>query len=109
MNAGHALEVVVFHELQRRGCSIGYWKTAAGHEVDFAVTTGSGERQLIQVCVSLDDPETRERELRALQEARTEFRDARSFILTLESRLPYPEMPAGVAVLPAWEWILRES
>ena len=73
------------------------------------MTTGSGERQLIQVCVSLDDPETRERELRALQEARTEFWDARSFILTLESRLPYPEMPAGVAVLPAWEWILRES
>ena len=73
------------------------------------MTTGSGERQLIQVCVSLDDPETRERELRALQKARTEFRDARSFILTLESRLPYPEMPAGVAVFPAWEWILRES
>jgi hypothetical protein len=73
------------------------------------VTTGSGERQLIQVCISLDDPETRKRELRALEEARTEFRDASSFILTLESRLPYPEMPAGVAVLPAWEWILRES
>jgi len=75
--------------------------------VDFAVTTGSGERQLIQVCISLDDPETRERELRALQEARMEFRDARYLILTLESRLPYPEMPAGVTVLPAWEWILR--
>ena len=95
-NAGHALEAVVFHELQRRGCSIGYWKTAAGHEVDFAVITGSGERQLIQVCITLDDLETRERELRALQEARMEFRDARYLILTLESRLPYPEMPAGV-------------
>jgi len=108
-NAGHALEVAVFHELQRRGGAVGYWKTAEGREVDFAVTTATGERELIQVCVSLDDAETRERELRALQEARTEFSDARPFILTLESRLPYPEMPAGVAVLPVWEWILRES
>jgi len=109
LNAGHALEVAVFHELQRRGGAVGYWKTAEGREVDFAVTTATGERELIQVCVSLDDAETRERELRALQEARTEFSDARPFILTLESRLPYPEMPAGVAVLPVWEWILRES
>jgi predicted AAA+ superfamily ATPase len=108
-NAGHALEVAVFHELQRRGDSVGYWKTAEGREVDFAVTTATGERELIQVCVSLDDAETRERELRALQEACTEFSDARPFILTLESRLPYPEMPAGVAVLPVWEWILRGS
>ena len=108
-NAGHALEVAVFHELQRRGDAVGYWKTAEGREVDFAVTTANGERELIQVCVSLDDAETRERELRALQEARTEFSDARPFILTLESRLPYPEMPAGVAVLPVWEWILRGS
>jgi predicted AAA+ superfamily ATPase len=108
-NAGHALEVAVFHELQRRGDAVGYWKTAEGREVDFAVTTATGERELIQVCVSLDDAETRERELRALQEARTEFSDARPFILTLESRLPYPEMPAGVAVLPVWEWILRRS
>ena len=108
-NAGHALEVAVFHELQRRGDAVGYWKTAEGREVDFAVTSATGERELIQVCVSLDDAETRERELRALQEARTEFSDARPLILTLESRLPYPEMPAGVAVLPVWEWILRGS
>ena len=108
-NAGHALEVAVFHELQRRGDSVGYWRTAERREVDFAVTTATGERELIQVCVSLDDAETRERELRALQEARTEFSDARPFILTLESRLPYPEMPSGVAILPVWEWILRGS
>jgi predicted AAA+ superfamily ATPase len=108
-NAGHALEVAVFHELQRRGDAVGYWKTAEGREVDFAVTTATGARELIQVCVSLDDPETRERELRALQEACTEISDARPLILTLESRLPYPEMPAGVAVLPVWEWILRGS
>ena len=31
---------------------------------------------------------------------------ARGVILTLESRLPYPEVPPGIAVIPDWEWIL---
>jgi hypothetical protein len=30
-------------------------------------------------------------------------------ILTLESRLPYPEVPRGIEVLPAWDWILRSK
>ena len=34
------------------------------------------------------------------------FVDARAFILTLESRLPFPEVPPGITVKPAWEWIL---
>jgi predicted AAA+ superfamily ATPase len=106
-NLGHALEVAVFHELQRRGCEMGYWKTASGFEVDFAVTTPEGARELIQVCTGLDDPETREREIRALQEARAECPEAQAFILTMESRLPYPEVPQGIEVLPAWEWIVK--
>jgi predicted AAA+ superfamily ATPase len=106
-NLGHALEVAVFQELQRRGYKTGYWKTASGFEVDFVVTTSAGGRELIQVCTSLDDPETREREVRALEEGRVECPEARAFVLTLESRLPYPEVPRGIRVMPAWEWILR--
>jgi hypothetical protein len=68
-------------------------------EVEFATPAG----------VVHEDNGLRVREWRALQEARNEFGDARPFILTLESRLPYPEMPTGVAVLPAWEWILQGS
>ena len=105
-NAGHALEVAVFQELQRRGCDMGYWKTASGFEVDFAVRGDSGERELIQVCASLDDPETREREVRALVEGCAECPEARGVILTLEARLPFPEVPQGIVVMPAWEWIL---
>jgi len=105
-NLGHSLEVAVFHELERRGCEVGYWKSASGFEVDFAVTTAMGARELIQVCTSLEDSETREREVRALQEALAEWPDARAFILTLESRLPFPEVPPGITVKPAWEWIL---
>ena len=107
-NAGHALEVAVFQELQRQGCDIGYWKTVSGFEVDFAVRWDSGEQELIQVCASLDDPVTREREVRALVEGCAECPEARGVILTLESRLPYPEVPPGIVVMPAWEWILGD-
>ncbi len=108
-NLGHALEVVVFHELQRRGCEVGYWKTASGHELDFVVRRPGGERILIQVCAALDDEQTRAREIRALVEARADWPDAAALILTAESRLPYPEMPSGIHAMPAWEWILSEK
>ena len=105
-NVGHALEVAVFHELQRRECEVGYWKADSGHEVDFVARNPDGARTLIQVCASLDDEQTREREIRALVQARDERPDAAALILTLESRLPYPEMPPGIVVMPAWEWVL---
>ena len=105
-NLGHSLEVAVFHELQRRGYDVGYWKTTSGYEVDFAARGPAGMRNLIQVCTSLDEEQTRQRELRALQEAREDWPDARPLMLTLESRLPYPDVPSGVTVMPAWEWIL---
>ena len=106
-NSGHSLEVAVFHELQRRGCDLGFWKTASGYEIDFAATSPDGQRALIQVCSSLDDAQTREREFRALQEAREEWPNAKGLVLTLESRLPYPPVPPGTTVMPAWEWMLR--
>ena len=105
-NIGHALEVAVFHELQRRCCEVGYLKTSGGFDVDFSVKTATGRRELIQVCASLDDDETRKREVRALQEALVECSADRALILTLESRLPYPVMPRGVDVMPAWQWML---
>jgi predicted AAA+ superfamily ATPase len=108
-NLGHALEVAVFHELQRRGCELGYCKTASGFEVDFAVTTSEGGRELIQVCTSLDDLETREREIRALREAIAECPGAQACILTMEARLPYPEVSREIEVMPAWDWILRRK
>ncbi|MFM8983412.1 MAG: hypothetical protein ACKOLA_11005, partial [Spartobacteria bacterium] len=74
---------------------------------DFAVKRDSGGRELIQVCASLDDPETRDQEVRALVEGCAECPEARGVILTLESRMPFPEVPQGIVVMPAWEWILR--
>lgn len=105
-NTGHALETSVFNELQRRRAEVAYVKTASGFEVDFLARHPDGSEDLIQVCTSVDDPATLHRETRALQDAAAEHPRARPLILTQESRLPFPPIPAPINILPAWQWML---
>jgi len=101
-NRGHALETVVYLELERRGAEVGYVRTASGYEVDFYARYPTGETELIQVCADWSDTETREREVRALQEAQVEFPEARACILTLNP----PPRSASIPVVRASAWLL---
>jgi hypothetical protein len=83
-NIGHALETAVLLELDRRRAETGYVRTASGFEIDFHASYPDGHRQLIQVCASLDDPDTLAREVRALREATAEFSGAEQLIVTLD-------------------------
>jgi predicted AAA+ superfamily ATPase len=103
-NTGHALETAVFNHLRLRGAELGYIKTPEGFEVDFLATFPDGARELIQVCADTDAPETLERETRALAAAGKQWPKARRLILTLESRLPFPALPRGMEIMPAWEY-----
>lgn len=105
-NTGHALETTVFIELQRQRAEVAYVKTASGFEVDFLARHADGSEYLIQVCTSVDDPETLAREVRALQDAASEHPLARQLILTAESRTPFPTIPAHLQILAAWQWML---
>lgn len=106
-NLGHALEVAVHNELRRRGAETAYVKTKDGHEVDFLSLAPNGSHSLIQVCADIDDPATLAREVRALRAAADEHPCDRQLILTAESRLPFPESPAPIEILPAWQWMLE--
>lgn len=108
-NLGHALEVAVHNELRRRGVETAYVKTKGGYEVDFLARAADGAQALIQVCADIDDQETLSREVRALQEAAAEHSAERHLILTAASRLPFPEVPAPIEILPAWQWMLGAS
>jgi predicted AAA+ superfamily ATPase len=108
-NTGHALEVAVYNELQRRGAEVGYVKTNSGHEVDFLSLGMDGARCLIQVCESVDDPGTLMRETRALVEASEELRCKNLLLLTGASRMPFPEVPGPIRILPAWQWMLESG
>ena len=60
-------------------------------------------KMLLQCCWSLENDETRERELRALKEAAAEMPGSRCLIVTW---LEDDEAP-GVRVLPYWKWALE--
>jgi hypothetical protein len=105
-NLGHALETCVLLELDRRGAEAGYVRTADGYEVDFLARYPAGKEELIQVCASLDDPATRERETRALLEAARQHPRARLHLVSLDIPAAL-DIPTEITVHAAWDWLLQ--
>ena len=105
-NLGHALETIVLNELERRGREIGYVKTAEGLEVDFLARHPAADEELVQVCADPSAPETLSRELRALSEAAKDHPRAIRRLLVLDRDAVARVRAPGVAVRPAYEWLL---
>lgn len=107
-NTGHLLETAVYLELRRRGFTCGYVKTRSGFEVDFAARRrGLGEEQLVQVCADASDPDTRARELRALDEAMSERGINEALLITMGETTTLEVSSGTVTVRPAWRWFLE--
>ena len=108
-NIGHALETVVLHELDRRKAEVGYVRTRDGYEVDFCARFPDGREELIQVCAELAAGDVLARERRALDDAAKDHPRARKRLLALTfDQLP-ATLPRGVAVQPAYEWLLDSA
>ncbi len=109
---GRKLEGFVFLELRRRGCEI-FSGLDADFEVDFVVRKGVAVEQLIQVCHSLADPETRARELKGLNLASKKYHCKNLTILTFDETESVSDLSLGkgvsVQVLPAWRWALEKA
>ncbi len=71
---GANLENIVFLELKRRGKDIYYFRSEKGLEIDFLIPQKETIK-LIQVCVTLENPQTRKRELRVFKEAQKELKE----------------------------------
>lgn len=100
---GALLENLVFLGLRRRGVTPDYYVPGAGNEVDFVYQDDEGRTRFVQVCWSLDDPATRERELHAPREALAECPGATGTVVTWMDE----EQSEGVPILPAWRWLLE--
>lgn len=85
-NIGHYFENLVYLDLRRRGHDIYYYLTKSRLEIDFLSKDRLGQWHINQVCWSLDDPKTQEREERALEEAQKEL-GIQGVIITPESYL----------------------
>jgi uncharacterized protein len=72
-NLGKLLENQVYLDLRREGKTIFYYHTTQGYEIDFITQDASGKYEMIQVAWDLNDPDTFERETRALEKAQQEL------------------------------------
>ncbi|MCX7114564.1 MAG: ATP-binding protein [Gammaproteobacteria bacterium] len=105
-NTGSLLENLVYIELKRRGGDVFYYQCARQYEVDFLVRQGTTITALIQVCESLHQPETRERELRALWMSMDELQLNQGLILTRDYEETITNGDRTIEIRPVYEWLL---
>jgi predicted AAA+ superfamily ATPase len=99
---GHILENVVYFELLRRRNSIWIGKNSA-HEIDFVAKDSNGYTHYYQVCLSMREESTRERELSALMKLKNHHPKT---VICLD-----PEEPTynGIVQRNATKWLLNLS
>lgn len=92
-------------ERYRKGEEYGVFFYNKGIEVDFYIPD---EEIAIQVSYSIDDPLTREREIKALRKIAEVFSIRKAFIITRDEETTISESGLDIEVLPVWKWLLKE-
>jgi uncharacterized protein len=103
-NHGHLLENLIYTELRRKFPQVFYFKTKQNYEVDFVVQ--EKEIALFQVCYSLDNAKSFEREKRALNEAMKELNVQSGTILTYNHQDSITSEFGQIDIIPAWKWLI---
>lgn len=98
------LENAVFMHLRRFYNNICYYKTQQQKEVDFVVTTPLGDLLLFQVCVEMDDGQTRDRELTALYSVCREFSLNEGTVITEDFEEEIVKEGIRILCIPFWKW-----
>lgn len=107
---GRLLENLVYVELRRRGGEV-FYHNSGNAECDFVVRNGFRVVQAIQACYLLDSSETRERELRGIQDAMNVYQLPEGTIVTNTHEEEIEYEGKTIHILPAWKWLrlIRET
>jgi hypothetical protein len=105
-NAGKRLENLVFIELTRRGANIYYHINK--NECDFIIKEGLNIIKAIQVCLNLDNPLTKKREIDGLIEALKEYKLKEGLILTFDKEEVLVLRDKKIIIKPVWKWLLEK-
>ena len=104
-NTGRGLENLVFLALRQKNQDIYYLTTPNGYEIDFYLPE---KGELIQVSQHLQNPATRERELRALEDALAHTPAKKALILADANQDGFEINNIPVSICSAAEWLLLE-
>jgi uncharacterized protein len=103
---GKLWENLVYLALRRETDQIYYFQSSGGYEVDFYLPK---RQQLIQVCLDLAIPQTREREVRALREGMKSLKVSTGLILTGANEEPIHEEGQVIEIRSLANWLLTSS
>jgi len=105
-DTGNLLENAVLIELLRRGAEVTYFRTPSGLEVDFIAQHPDGRIEAAQVSADISQPQTREREERAVTELGELLPDAEFILVNLSEESERKVGGTTLRVIPAWKWLL---
>lgn len=109
---GKKIENAVAIELLRKKhylnplLEIYYHKDQTGKEVDFVIKEGEKVKQLIQVCYSIEDFTTKEREIGALLSASENLGCKDLLVITWEYEGEEIKSGKKIVYTPLWKWLL---
>ncbi len=112
-NIGHIMETFVAEELLRRqnyrftSEELYYWKDHQQREVDFVVKDAGKVKELIQVCYNIENPRTREREMKALLKAADELNCSRLTVITWDVEGQEKTRGKEINFIPLYRWALE--
>ncbi len=111
---GKRMENAVYLELLRRkkpNMEFSFWKNVQQEEVDFIIKEGKQIKELIQVCKDIANPETKQREVRALLKASKELRCKNLIVITekyeTEEEAEWFGLHGKIKFIPIWKWLLE--
>jgi uncharacterized protein len=99
------LELIVCSELKRSEGKVFYWKSKKNLEVDFLIALGNTPDTAIQVCYSMEDVLTEEREVRALDAAYEELHVKKLVIITRYERRIISRKGYQIRVIPILDFL----
>lgn len=104
-DTGRLFENLVYLQLRRKHQEIRYFRQK--QEVDFCFYNDSKEIELINVCHSLQDHQTRHRETEGLREAMKALEVGHSVLINNEVEEEMVVDGKTVSIVPLWKWLLR--
>ncbi len=104
-NKGQRLENLVFIELLKSGFELYYHLDK--NECDFIIKKGLKITNAIQVCLNLDNPLTKKREITGLLEAMQKYNLKEGLILTLDKESEENINNKKIIIKPVWKWLLE--
>lgn len=109
---GKRFENIFFLHLVRKKnksplMKINYWKASDGKEVDFLIREGGNVNTAIQVCYSLSETKTHDREINSLLSCMEILKLKEGFIITNDVKKTEKVKGKTIEFIPLWEYLLN--